>query len=182
MGGDSNTIQNGKILLSATPLLSAFHRRMTPAIQMLKKAGVSFEIREYRHDPRAESYGLEAAAALGVPPEQVFKTLITKLDTRELVVAIIPVHKSLDLKALAAAAGAKKTDMAEVTEAERATGYVKGGISPLGQRKKLRTIVDESIQTLERVFVSAGRRGMDLELRPIDLLRLCQAITAAIVK
>ncbi len=155
---------------------------MTPAIQTLKKAAVPFEIREYQHDPRAESYGLEAAAALGVPPEQVFKTLIAKLDTRELIVAIVPVHKNLDLKACASAAGAKKADMADVAEAERTTGYVKGGISPLGQRKKLRTLVDESIQTLERVFVSAGRRGMDLELRPADLLRLCQAITAAIAR
>lgn len=155
---------------------------MTPAIQTLKKAGVPFEIREYQHDPRAESYGLEAAAALGVPPEQVFKTLIAKLDTRELVVAIVPVHKNLDLKAFAAAAGAKKADMAEVTEAERITGYVKGGISPLGQRKKLRTLVDKSIQTLDCVFVSAGRRGMDLELHPANLLRLCQATTAAIAR
>lgn len=155
---------------------------MTPAIQTLKKAGVPFEIREYQHDPRAESYGLEAAAALGVPPEQVFKTLIAKLDTRELVVAIVPVHKNLDLKAFAAAAGAKKADMAEVTEAERTTGYVKGGISPLGQRKKLRTLVDKSIQTLDCVFVSAGRRGMDLELHPANLLRLCQATTAAIAR
>jgi len=112
----------------------------------------------------------------------VFKTLVTKLDTKELVVAILPVHKSLDLKALAAAAGAKKADLADVTEAERTTGYVKGGISPLGQRKKLRTIIDESAETLERMFVSGGRRGLDLELQPADLMRLCNAVTAAIAK
>jgi Cys-tRNA(Pro)/Cys-tRNA(Cys) deacylase len=99
-----------------------------------------------------------------------------------LVVAIIPVHKSLDLKALAFAAGAKKADMADVTEAERATGYVKGGISPLGQRKKLRTIIDKSAETLERMFVSGGRRGLDIELHPADLMRLCNAATAAISK
>lgn len=155
---------------------------MTPAIQMLKKAGVLFELCEYQHDPRAESYGLEAAAALGAPPEHVFKTLVAKLDTRELVVAIVPVHKSLDLKALAAVVNVKKADMAEVTEAERATGYVKGGISPFGQRKKLRTIIDRSAERLEHLFVSAGRRGMDLKVRPGDLLQLCHATAAAITK
>lgn len=155
---------------------------MTPAIQTLKKANVQFVVREYQHDPRVESYGLEAATALGVPPEQVFKTLIAKLDSRELVVAIVPVDKNLDLKALASAAGAKKADMADVTEAERTTGYVKGGISPLGQRKKLRTIVDASASTLERMLVSGGRRGLDIELRPADLLQTCNATTAAIAK
>ena len=155
---------------------------MTPAIQALKKTKTPFQAHEYRHDPRAESYGLEAAAALGAPPEQVFKTLVTKLDTKELVVAILPVHKSLDLKALAGAAGAKKADLADVTEAERTTGYVKGGISPLGQRKKLRTVIDESVETLDRMFVSGGRRGLDIELRPADLTRLCNAVTAAISK
>lgn len=155
---------------------------MTPAIQILKKSGVAFVLREYQHDPRAESYGLEAATALGVPPEHVFKTLVTKLDTRELVVAILPVHKSLDLKALASASGAKKAEMADITEAERTTGYVKGGISPLGQRKKLRTIIDESVMTLERMFVSGGRRGLDIELQPTDLMRLCNAAMAPIAK
>ena len=155
---------------------------MTPAIQALKKAGVPFEIHEYRHDPRAASYGLEAATALGAPPEHVFKTLIAKLDTRELVVAIVPVNKNLDLKSLAAIAGAKKADMADVTEAERTTGYMKGGISPLGQRKKLRTIIDASASTLEHIFVSGGRRGMDLSLRPDDLIRLCSATTGTITK
>jgi len=155
---------------------------MTPAIQALKKAGVPFEIHEYRHDPCAESYGLEAATALGVPPEQVFKTLIAKLDTRELVVAVVPVNKNLDLKALASVAGAKKADMADVTEAERTTGYVKGGISPLGQRKKLRTIIDASALRLERIFVSGGRRGLDLSLQPDDLMRMCSATIGTIAK
>jgi Cys-tRNA(Pro)/Cys-tRNA(Cys) deacylase len=155
---------------------------MTPAIQTLKKADVPFTIREYPHDPRAESYGLEAATALGVPPEHVFKTLIVKLDARELVVAIVPVNKNLDLKALASAAGAKKADMADVTEAERATGYVKGGISPLGQRKKLKTLIDGSALTLDYMLVSGGRRGLDIELRPADLIHLCNAATAGISK
>lgn len=155
---------------------------MTPAIHTLKKSGVVFEIHEYRHDSRAESYGLEAATALGVAPDCVFKTLIAKLDGRELVVAIIPVHKSLDLKALASAAGAKKADLADVAEAERTTGYVKGGISPLGQRKKLRTLIDSSATSLEKIFVSAGRRGMDVSLRPADLVQLSNATIAAIAK
>jgi Cys-tRNA(Pro)/Cys-tRNA(Cys) deacylase len=155
---------------------------MTPAIRAAEKAKITLEIREYRHDPRAESYGLEAAAALGVPVEQVFKTLIAKLDTRELVAVLVPVHKQLDLKALASALRVKKVEMAEVTEAERATGYVSGGISPLGQRKRLRTVADASIVPLEKVFVSAGRRGMDVALHPSDLLRLCDAITAPIAR
>lgn len=155
---------------------------MTPAIQALKKAGVQFETREYQHDPHTESYGLEAAEALGVPPEHVFKTLIVKLDTRELIVAIVPVHKNLDLKALAAAVKVKKADMAEIVEAERTTGYVKGGISPFGQRKKLRTIVDASAERLEHMFVSAGRRGIDIALRPADLIRLCNAVTTPLSK
>jgi len=155
---------------------------MTPAIRAAEKAKIKFAIREYRHDPRAESYGLEAAAALGVPVEHVFKTLIVKLDTRELVVALIPVHKSLDLKMLASVLGVKKAEITEVAEAERATGYVTGGISPLGQRKRLRTVTDVSILQLDQVYVSAGRRGMDLALHPSDLLRLCEAITAPIAR
>ncbi len=155
---------------------------MTPAIQTLKKSGVAFAVHEYRHDPRTESYGLEAAAALGVVPGSVFKTLIAKLDGRELVVAIVPVDQSLDLKALAAAAGAKKADLADVAEAERTTGYVKGGISPLGQRKKLRTFIDASSADLEKLYVSAGRRGMDVSLRPADLVQLSNATVAGIAK
>src|SRR5687767_8474739 len=129
---------------------------MTTAIRAAEKAKIQFEIREYRHDSRTESYGLEAAAALGVPIEHVFKTLIVKLDTRELVAALVPVHKQLDLKTLASGLGVKKVEMADVAEAERVTGYVTGGISPLGQRKRLRTVADVSILQLEQVFVSAG--------------------------
>jgi Cys-tRNA(Pro)/Cys-tRNA(Cys) deacylase len=155
---------------------------MTPAIRAAEKAKIKFEIREYRHDPRAESYGLEAATALGVPVEHVFKTLIVKLDTRELVAALVPVDKNLDLKVLASILGVKKIEMADVSEAERVTGYVTGGISPLGQRKRLRTVADASILHLERVFVSAGRRGMDMALHPNDLLHLCEATTAPIAR
>lgn len=155
---------------------------MTPAIRTAEKVKVKFEIREYRHDPRMESYGLEAAAALGVPVEHVFKTLIVKLDTRELVAALVPVHKSLDLKMLASVLGVKKVEMADVAEAERVTGYVTGGISPLGQRKQLRTMADVSILQFDQVFVSAGRRGMDMALHPNDLLHLCGATTAPIAR
>jgi Cys-tRNA(Pro)/Cys-tRNA(Cys) deacylase len=155
---------------------------MTPAIRTVEKAGIVFEVCEYNHDPRTRAYGPEAASALGVPPQQVFKTLIVKLDTRELVAVLVPVSQSLDLKALATALGVKKVEMADVTEAERATGYVTGGISPLGQRKRLRTIVDDSVRTLPRVYVSAGRRGIDLALDAEDLLRLCRAMTAKIAR
>jgi len=155
---------------------------MTPAIRAAEKAKIKFAIREYRHDPRAESYGLEAAAALGVSVEHVFKTLVVKLDMRELVAALVPVHKNLDLKMLVSVLGVKKVEMADVAEAERVTGYVTGGISPLGQRKRLRTVADVSILQLDEVFVSAGRRGMDLALYPGDLLRMSEAITAPIVR
>jgi Cys-tRNA(Pro)/Cys-tRNA(Cys) deacylase len=155
---------------------------MTTAIRAVEKAKIQFDICEYRHDSRAASYGLEAAAALGVPIEHVFKTLIVKLDTRELVAALVPVHKQLDLKTLASVLGVKKVEMADVAEAERVTGYVTGGISPLGQRKRLRTVADTSILHLDRVFVSAGRRGMDMALHPNDLLHLCGATTAPIAR
>jgi Cys-tRNA(Pro)/Cys-tRNA(Cys) deacylase len=155
---------------------------MTPAIRAAEKAGVSFEVREYRHNPRSEAYGLEAARALAVPCEYIFKTLIVKLDGQELAAALVPVDQTLDLKALASVVGAKRAEMAEVTEAERATGYTTGGISPLGQRKKLRTVIDVSVLTLDRVFVSAGRRGLELVLQPVDLIRLCYAETAPVAR
>jgi len=155
---------------------------MTPAIRMVKKAGIPFETRAYPHDPRTESYGAEAATLLGVPPDWVFKTLIVQLDNRELIVTMLPVHRSLDLKAVAAAGGAKRAEMADVTEAERITGYVAGGISPLGQRKKLRTLIDEHVLRLDRVFFSAGRRGLELVLHPSDLIQLCTATVASIAR
>lgn len=155
---------------------------MTPAVQAAKRAGIRFELHEYEHDPAHPSYGEEAAEALGVPPERVFKTLLAKLAGSRLAVGVVPVAAKLDLKALASALGAKKAAMAEVAEAERATGYVTGGISPLGQRERLPFAIDESVLAHETVFVSAGRRGLEVELAPEDLVRLTAAVTAAIAK
>lgn len=155
--------------------------RETPATKAATKAGIGFVVHEYRHDPKAESYGSEAADRLGLDPAQVFKTLIADVDSR-LVVAVVPVNCQLDLKALAAAAGAKKAALADERAAERATGYVLGGISPLGQRKDLPTYIDESARTLDTMFVSAGRRGLEIELSPDDLARLTNAAMAAIAR
>ncbi len=135
----------------------------------------------YDHDPAAPSYGLEAAQALGVPPDRVFKTLL--VDTGAgLAVGIVPVDRQLDLKAVAAALGAKKVSMADPAAAERSTGYVVGGISPIGQKRPLPTIVDTSALEHETVFVSGGRRGLDLELAPADLVRITSARTATIAR
>jgi len=152
----------------------------TPATRALGAGGVTFTLHPYEHDPRsAEGYGAEAAAALGVAPERVLKTLVASVDGA-LTVAVVPVSGQLDLKALARAVGGSRAEMAPVTDAERATGYVAGGISPLGQRRRLPTVVDESALTHATVLVSAGRRGLDVELAPADLLRLCAALTASI--
>jgi Cys-tRNA(Pro)/Cys-tRNA(Cys) deacylase len=151
----------------------------TPATAALVQAGTPHELLPYRHDPGATAYGLEAATALGVPPEQVFKTLLAKVDGR-LVVAVVPVSGSVDLKALAAAVGGKRAEMAEVAEAERSTGYVVGGISPLGQRKALPTVVDATAAAFDTVLVSAGRRGLDVSLAPADLVALTGARLAPI--
>jgi Cys-tRNA(Pro)/Cys-tRNA(Cys) deacylase len=151
----------------------------TPATTALSRAGIAFTLHRYEHDPAAVSYGLEAAHALGVPAERVFKTLLADVDGR-LIVAVVPVNGSLDLKALATASGGKRASMAASAAAERATGYVVGGISPLGQRRRLPTIVDRSATEFDTVYVSAGRRGLDLELAPTDLIRLTGATTARI--
>jgi Cys-tRNA(Pro)/Cys-tRNA(Cys) deacylase len=145
----------------------------------LAKAGVEFTVRAYEHDPAAPSYGLEAASALGVEPARVFKTLLATVDGR-LTVAVVPVDGSLDLKALAAASGGKRAEMADPAAAERSTGYVVGGISPLGQRRQLPTVVDASALDHPTVLVSGGRRGLDIELAPTDLVSLTQAVTAPI--
>ena len=151
----------------------------TPATVALTEAGIAFSTHPYEHDPSAPSYGLEASQVLGLPPEQVFKTLLADVDG-ELVVAIVPVAGMLDLKALAAATGGKKAEMADPRLAERTTGYVVGGISPLGQRKRLRTVLDETAILHDTVYVSGGRRGLDLGLSPDDLLALTRATTADI--
>ncbi|KXJ30325.1 Cys-tRNA(Pro) deacylase [Pseudomonas sp. HUK17] len=148
---------------------------MTPAIELLKKAQVPHEVLSYHHDPKAASYGLEAAEKLGLAPETVFKTLLAASEKQELLVAIVPVAGTLDLKALAQAAGVKKLEIAKPEQAQRSTGYLVGGISPLGQKKRLRTFVDESAAELPSIHVSAGRRGLEVALAPTDLARLLDA-------
>ncbi len=146
---------------------------------MLTKAGVKFEVHSYAHDPRAESYGMEAAELLGLNPDRVFKTLVVQADA-QLVVAVVGVSGQLDLKAVAAAVGAKKASMAEPVAAQRSTGYVVGGISPLGQKRELVTVIDAAVLEFETVFVSGGKRGLDLEMHPDDLVALTKAKLAQI--
>jgi Cys-tRNA(Pro)/Cys-tRNA(Cys) deacylase len=153
----------------------------TPATVALTRAGIAFTTHAYEHDPAAASYGMEAAQVLGLPPEQVFKTLLADVDGA-LVVGIVPVARKLDLKALASAVGGKKAAMADPAVAERTTGYVVGGISPLGQKKALRTVLDDSALAHPTVYVSGGKRGFDLGLAPADLVSLTRAITAPIAR
>jgi Cys-tRNA(Pro)/Cys-tRNA(Cys) deacylase len=145
---------------------------MTPAINFAKKHKIEYQVHAYEHDPNAPSYGLEAAEKLGLDPARVFKTLVVELDGKELAVAVIPVIAKLDLKQFAKALGAKKAAMAEPRAVERSSGYVLGGVSPLGQKKPLKTLLDESAKQYPTIFVSAGRRGLDIELKPDDLVRL----------
>lgn len=151
----------------------------TPALKALEAAGVAHTIHEYVHDPRATNFGLEAAEALGFPVERVFKTLLAT-DGSALVVGIVPVGGKLDLKALAAATGHKKLSMADPAVAERVTGMVVGGISPIGQKRLLPTVVDDSALGYESILVSGGRRGLDLELAPTELVALVKATVAPI--
>ncbi|GHB27435.1 Cys-tRNA(Pro)/Cys-tRNA(Cys) deacylase [Streptomyces xanthochromogenes] len=151
----------------------------TPATVALTAAGTAFTVHAYEHDPAAASYGEEAAQALGVSAERVFKTLVADVDG-ELTVAVVPVAGSLDLKALASAVGGKRAAMADPAAAERTTGYVRGGISPLGQRKRLRTVLDDSASGYATICVSAGRRGLEVELSPTDLAALTGALLAPI--
>jgi len=153
----------------------------TPAIVAAERAGIAFTILEYAHDPAAASYGLEAAAALGLDPASVFKTLVAALDGGPLVVAIVPVRARLNLKALAGALGGKRAEMADGAAAARATGYVLGGISPLGGKRALRTVLDASALAHPTIHVSAGRRGLELALAPADLVRLTGATVAPLI-
>ncbi|MFI0349622.1 Cys-tRNA(Pro) deacylase [Actinomadura sp. 9N407] len=153
----------------------------TPATVAAAEAGIDCALHPYEADPAAESYGQAAADALGVPHERLFKTLLAEVDG-SLTVAVVPVSATLDLKALAAATGGKKARMAEPRDAERATGYVVGGISPLGQRRRLPTVVDASASVFATVYVSAGRRGLQIELAPADLVRLTGAAVAGIAR
>lgn len=150
----------------------------TPALVVLQAAGVTHTVHAYSHDPRTPAgYGPEAATALGLDPGSVFKTLLAEVDGR-LTVAVVPVTGRLDLKSLAAATGGKRAAMADVAVAERATGYVAGGISPLGQKQALPTVVDETVYLYDEVYVSGGRRGLDIGLAPDDLVRLTGATVA----
>ena len=153
---------------------------MTPGIDIAKKNKVSHRVHEYSHDESSESYGLEAAEKIGVPEERVFKTLVVSLDNRELVVGVIPVSSMLSMKLIAKAAGAKKAVMAEKSDVERSTGYVLGGVSPLGQKKRLKTFIDSSAKNYSTVYVSAGRRGLEIEMSPEDLAKLTGGETAEI--
>ena len=157
------------------------HEASTPATVALSRAGVAFTAHAYAHDPRATSYGLEAAEALGLRPDEVFKTLLAMVGA-DPVVGIVPVTGSLDLKALAAAAGGRRAEMCDAATAERLTGYVIGGISPIGQRRRLPTLVDESARHLPIIYVSGGRRGLDLGLAPADLVAVTGARYAAIAR
>lgn len=153
----------------------------TPATTALAAAGVAFTVHEYDHDPRSASYGEEAADAMGVAAGRVFKTLLADVDG-SLVVGVVPVTGQLDLKALARAVGGRKAVMADPKVAERSTGYVVGGISPLGQRRPHPTVVDESAHSWPTLFVSAGRRGLEVELSPAELVRLTGAQVAAVAR
>lgn len=154
----------------------------TPALVALTRADVAHTVHTYEHDPATPAgYGLEAARALGLAPEQVFKTLLADVDGT-LTVAVVPVTTTLDLKALASAVGAKRATMANPRDAERATGYVVGGISPLGQKTAHPTVVDETVELFETVYVSGGRRGMDIGLAPADLIALTSATVADIAR
>jgi Cys-tRNA(Pro)/Cys-tRNA(Cys) deacylase len=160
----------------------------TRALDELRRAGVAHDLHEYEpHEPTGRdrasrpSYGADAAAALGVDPDRIHKTLVASVDGR-LVVAVVPVSAELDLKALAEAAGGRRATMADPTQAERATGYVRGGISPLGQRRPLPTVIDAGAFSWPTIHVSAGRRGLQVELAPADLVRLTSAVVAAIAR
>ncbi|MGJ7547768.1 Cys-tRNA(Pro) deacylase [Pseudomonas alloputida] len=153
---------------------------MTPALDLLKKARAEHRVHSYEHDPKSASYGLEAAEKLGLEPQQVFKTLLASSEKGELLVAVVPVVGTLDLKALAHAAGVKKCEMADPAVAQRATGYLVGGISPLGQKKRLRTFIDDSAQNFATIHVSAGRRGLEVELAAAVLAEHTQGKFAGI--
>ena len=155
---------------------------MTPAVTAAKRAGIYFEVLEYDAGESGEPYGLGAARALGIAPERVFKTLVVDLSGESLAVAIIPVAERLDLKAVASALGAKRATMADPAAAERATGYVRGGISPLGQRRRIPCALDESAVGFERIHVSGGRRGLEIGLAPKDLVKLVEAVVARLTR
>ncbi len=153
---------------------------MTPAINVAKKKKIFHKVHQYSHDPACDSYGREAAEKLGIAEERVYKTLVVQLDTQSLAVAVIPVSAMLNMKQIARVTGAKKAAMAPKALVEKTTGYVLGGVSPLGQKKRLSTVIDRSAKGFATVFVSGGRRGLDIELKPDDLAALTTAAFADI--
>lgn len=148
---------------------------MTPAVNLAKKLRLDYQIHEYHHDPKSESYGLEAADKLGVPAEQVFKTLVVETDANKLAVAILSVSETLSFKKMAKALGCKKVQMADPKVVERSTGYILGGVSPLGQKKRLATVIHESAQELASIYISGGRRGLEIELPAQQLATVLSA-------
>lgn len=154
---------------------------MTPAIASLEKAHVRYEIHRYEHNPSSNAYGEEAADKLNVSRDQLFKTLVVSID-KDLFVAVVPVSRQLELKKLAKVAGGKKAIMADKKKVEQATGYILGGVSPLGQKKKLKTVIDDSALNFDTIYVSAGRRGLQIKLSPQDLAQLTDAVFNAIGK
>ncbi|MGL4448327.1 Cys-tRNA(Pro) deacylase [Shewanella sp.] len=155
---------------------------MTPAVRLVKKAKIAYEILEYSHDPHCAAYGEEAAQSLGLPSAQVFKTLLVATDKAHapLAVALVPVDHQLNLKAVAKCLGQKKLQMADAELAQKSSGYLVGGISPLGQKKSLPTLIDQSAQDVAKIYVSAGRRGLELGLNANDLAELCRGSFADI--
>jgi len=149
---------------------------MTPAINLAKKNKIKYIVHEYDHDPLVQSYGLEASEKLGIEEVRVFKTLVVMLQDKTLAVAVIPVSCMLNMKQMAKALGAKKCSMADKFDVERSTGYILGGVSPLGQKKLLKTVINLSAKDYETIFISGGRRGLDIEINPLDLQKLTKAI------
>jgi len=153
---------------------------MTPAIDLARKSKITHKVHEYTHDASSESYGLEAAEKLGIPQERVFKTLVVNIDSKMLAVGVVPVSAMLSMKLIAKAVGGKKAVMADKSDVERSTGYVLGGVSPLGQKKRLKTVIDSSAHNFDTIFVSAGRRGLEIELAAEDLGMLLDGVFANI--
>jgi Cys-tRNA(Pro)/Cys-tRNA(Cys) deacylase len=151
---------------------------LTPAVNSAKKAKIEFNVHQYEHDSGHASYGLEAVEKLAVEAERVFKTLVVKLDATQLVVAILPVNSMLSMKSVAKACGGRKAEMADKVEVQRSTGYVLGGVSPLGQKKSLKTVIDQSAKQYSTIYVSGGRRGLEIELNALDLQTLTLALFA----
>ena len=155
---------------------------MTPAIKLAEQHNIHHQVKSYEHDAKCQSYGLEAAEKLAVAPACIYKTLVIKLDGKQLAVAIVPVMASLNLKYIAKALQAKKAVMADANEVQRSTGYILGGVSPLGQKKPLPTVLDASAEQYDTIYVSAGKRGLEIALAPRDLLTLTAGFTAAIAQ